>query len=192
MECVADGFIENLKTTPTDLDVRFARGDAEAISRVIVLYAPCVSALAYRLMGYNGDLDDVVQDVFVAALEGRARFRAESSLWTWLTAITLNRCRWHARKQKIRRLAMRWLSPPGETNSAETNANQNDTAIAVRTAVADLGLREREVIVLHYFEQMQIAEIAKLLGKKENAIAVQLHRARQKLKELLPDEWIER
>jgi RNA polymerase sigma factor (sigma-70 family) len=48
------------------------------------------------------------------------------------------------------------------------------------------------VIVLHYFEQMQIAEIAKLLGKKENAIAVQLHRARQKLKELLPDEWIER
>jgi len=169
---VADASIENLRAEASDLAARFARGDADALAEVIALYALRISALAYRLMGYDGDLDDMVQDIFLAALQNRSRFRGESSLWTWLTGITLNRCRAHCRKQRIRRLAMRIIWPHSEL-------------------VAALAWRDREIIVLHYFEQMSIADVGLILKKEPGAVAVQLHRARQRLRNILPDELTE-
>lgn len=170
------------------LAARFARGDADALSEVITLYAPRVSALAFRLMGYRGDLDDLVQDVFVAALESRRRFRGDSSLWTWLTAITLNRCRSHARRQRVHRLAMRWLWPGSAASPSDHAVVENETAVKVRESVAALDWKDRELIVLNYFEQMSLEQMGEILNRKAGTIAVQLHRARERLKQLLPEK----
>jgi RNA polymerase sigma-70 factor (ECF subfamily) len=74
---------------------------------------------------------------------------------------------------------------------ADGPAIENEKAIKVRAAVAALNWRDREIIVLHYFEQMSIAEVGLILKKEPGAVAVQLHRARQRLRDILPDGLME-
>jgi RNA polymerase sigma-70 factor, ECF subfamily len=169
----------------SDLVGRFIAGDAEAFTRIVTLYSPRVAALAYRLMGYRGEVDDLVQDVFLAALEQRKRFRAESGLWTWLTSITLNRCRANQRRQRVRNAAARLIGRPRTDAPADVSAIIDESAARVRRAVAELSDRDREVIVLHYFEHLPIAELCELLGERQSAVTVRLHRAREKLRHVL-------
>src|SRR5947209_5770914 len=99
----AEGFALTSSDTTT-LERRFADGDAQAFEQVVALYQTRVARLASRLLGWRGDIndiDDVVQDVFLSALSKARSFRGESSLWTWLTIITLNRCRSQRRRAML-------------------------------------------------------------------------------------------
>src|SRR5687767_43159 len=62
---------------------------------VVAAYEGKITRLAHRLLGWTGraDVEDVVQDVFFAAFQHRHRFARRANLSTWLTAITVNRCR---------------------------------------------------------------------------------------------------
>ena len=136
--------------------------------------------LAYRLLGWRGgEVDDVVQDVFLAALKHLPRFRGESSVSTWLTAITINRCRTAHRRRRLKRL-LGWKS---QIDPAEAWSRPADEEIAqrVREAVRALPPRDREVIVLRYFEQFTGADIAAATRQSPGAVEVRLHRARGRL-----------
>jgi RNA polymerase sigma-70 factor (ECF subfamily) len=121
-------------------------------------------------------------------LEQRHKFRGDSDLWPWLTAITVNKCRSRMRRHFLR---LRWLhSRPAEgpaSAAADESSLRDETSTKVRTAVRALPARDREVIVLYYLEDRSVAEICAMLGATENAIDVRLHRARKRLKELLED-----
>src|SRR5271170_6602683 len=98
---------------------RLANGEAEAFEQFVALYQPRVARLAQRLLGWNADVDDVVQDVFLAAWRKIGSFRRGSSLWTWLTVITLNQCRSRIRRRSLLqrlpfRLARRDAHPPAD------------------------------------------------------------------------------
>jgi RNA polymerase sigma-70 factor (ECF subfamily) len=166
---------------------RLARGDAEAFDQLVALYQPRVARLAQRLLGWNGDIDDVVQDVFLTAWNKVGNFRRESSLWTWLTVITLNQCRSRIRRRSLLqrlpfRLVRREAHPPADRSSIRQETDQR-----VREAVAALKPKERELIVLRYLEHRPAAELAELVGVSRNTVEVRLHRARQRLKETLAD-----
>ncbi len=77
--------------------------------RLVADYAPRVRQLAFRLLSWDPELEDVVQDVFVKAFERQAQFRGASDPGTWLFRITVNTCRSHQRRQATRRLASRLL-----------------------------------------------------------------------------------
>ena len=68
---------------------------------LVALHQQRVSRLVYRLLGWRGEVEDIVQDVFLAALKSHKNFREESSQWTWLAAITINRCRTHRRRKLL-------------------------------------------------------------------------------------------
>jgi RNA polymerase sigma-70 factor (ECF subfamily) len=57
----------------------------------------------------------------------------------------------------------------------------------VREAIKSLGASYREVIVLHYLEQMSVEQIAEIVGARRNSVEVRLHRARRQLEYLLAD-----
>jgi len=171
----------------SDLVGRFIAGEATAFEQVVGRYAERLAALVYRLLGYSGDVEDVVQDVFLVALESRRKFRADSSLWTWLTAIAVNRCRSRWRRKRLRELISGRQASPAADESAITD----ETSAQVRRAVAELPGRLREVVVLHYLEEMPVEEIGLALGISRSAIDVRLHRAREKLRQTLPRLVIE-
>ena len=82
LDCVAP----NAQAAET-LAERFARGEAAAFDEVVRRYHPAVSRLARRLLGWSADAEDVVQEVFLAALKNARRFRRGASLSTWLSLV---------------------------------------------------------------------------------------------------------
>jgi RNA polymerase sigma-70 factor (ECF subfamily) len=163
---------------------RFAADEAGAFEEVVAVYQARVARLAQRLLGWNGDADDVVQDVFLDALTAARRFRGEAALWTWLSTITVNRCRRRARRAVVSRRFRQWLKArPNETSepAADAQAIGDERCRCVRRAVSDLPMREREAVVLFYLEGRSIDESSEILRTSPNAIAVRLHRARERL-----------
>lgn len=169
------------------LVVRFTRGDQTAFDALVAAHRDRVSRLAYRLLGWSADADDVVQEVFLAAWKALPRFEGRSSVATWLTRITINECRSFRRRW---RRAIRKVSAEGEHASApaaDSRMMDSETFDRVRQAVAALPARYREVIVLHYLEQMPSRTVSELLGVSPGTVEVRLHRARAKLKDKLAD-----
>ncbi|HEY2584195.1 MAG TPA: sigma-70 family RNA polymerase sigma factor [Tepidisphaeraceae bacterium] len=172
-------------TEPTGLAEQVACGDPAAFERLIQLYEPRVTRLAHRLMGWAGDVDDIVQDVFLAALRSGHRFRRDASLWTWLSAITLNCCRNRHRRKAIGDRVLELVRGQKVSEPADAAALQDESVREVRTAMAGLPAKDREVIVLFYLEHRTIAEMGQMLRATPNAIEVRLHRARRRLRDLL-------
>lgn len=179
--------VEPEEDADVELAARLARGEAGALECVIDLHQSAIVRLANRLLGWSGDVDDIVQDIFLTALQKSGSFRGKSSLKTWLTVITLNRCRTYQRRQKIWRRVVATLTARRREPSpaADQPALSDEVAREVRSAVAALPSRDREVIVLHYLEHKSPAEIAELIGASINAIEVRLHRAKVKLRQSL-------
>src|SRR5581483_11223859 len=103
--------------------------DPAAFERMVALYEPRVARLAQRLLGWDGDVDDVVQDVFLVALT-KGGWRGESSAWTWLTTVTLNRCRSRLRRRALwARFHLRQKSrPPLSASPADGAARAAETS----------------------------------------------------------------
>ncbi len=168
-----------------ELLAAFVADDPSAFDRIVAAHHQRVARLAQRLLGWRGDVDDVVQDVFLAALKQLHRFRSEASLATWLTTITLNTCRSYRRKRVVR--LRWWQSQRNARERSESTPSKDEVGEQVRRAVQALGVRDREVIVLFYLEEQSSAQIAKLLGVTENAVDIRLHRARQSLRPMLKE-----
>lgn len=162
---------------------RLAHGDHEALDEIVAIHQQRISRLVYRLLGWRHDADDVVQDVFLAAIKQIGRFRRESSIGTWLAAIAIKKCRTWRKKRWVR---WRWLGRQRLSEPASSAADEalvkDELAAEVRRAVQELPPADREVIVLYYLEQMSVKEMAQLLQASPNAIDVRLHRARQRLR----------
>jgi len=167
---------------------RSAAPGAWDFADIVSAYQDRLMRLAHRLLGWQDGAEDVVQEVFLAALKALPNFNGRSSLGTWLTAITVNKCRNHRRKNL---LWMKFLAgardgPPGRVEAGPANVGaQRERARRLRQAVQDLPGKYREVTVLRYLEEMPIAEIGEVLGLGRGAVDVRLHRARSRLKDAL-------
>jgi len=165
---------------------RLRRGESGALEEVARAYGPRLLRLAHRLLGWNGDAADALQEVFAKLLARPDRVGGQRGLEAWLVAVTVNRCRGQ------RRWAMTWRKFLGQRSrdvapaqSADVEPARREVQQRVRAAVGRMRPRDRQVIVLHYLEEMSVAEIGKTLGISPNAVEVRLHRARQRLKERL-------
>jgi RNA polymerase sigma-70 factor (ECF subfamily) len=176
-----------LRHTLTTCQRPAADAAAASFERLVVAEYEYVARLVGRLLAWRSDVDDLVQDVFVAALAAWPRFRGDCAARTWLTRIAVNKCRSHLRRRWLRdRLFAAWQArcEPGHSDG-DQSANNSETSDQVRRAVERLRQRDREAIVLHYLEQMSVTDIAAVLKITRNAVEVRLTRARQRLKEIL-------
>lgn len=167
---------------------KFRRGDESAFERIVERYSADVGTLANRLLGWPGEVEDVSQEVFLAAYLGLKRFRCDCSLKSWLFTITINKCRSHQRRhmlrlRKLARAADDALSPSAQTTN--TNPMDKETFSRVRKALAALPARYREPLVLKYIEELETDQIGHILGISQNTLHVRLNRARSRLKQHL-------
>jgi RNA polymerase sigma-70 factor (ECF subfamily) len=164
------------------------RGDPSAFDLLVRTYQADLTRLAYRLLGWSDEAEDVVQEAFLAVLNNLDKFRGQSRLSTWVTTITVNKCRSHLRRRWLRLDVLRrrraGTTPPAE-RSAEADLMDKERFAAVRRAVQRLPAALREVVVLRYLEQMPAEEICRVLNVSQKVLNVRLHRARSRLKDLL-------
>ncbi len=178
------------QTAPAETAAR-----AVSFERLVADEQAYISRLVYRLTGYRCDVDDLVQDVFVAALSAWPKFRGESSARTWLTRIALNRCRQYHRRRLLGRGLIEKVRRglySQKVNESRPAIEADEATLFVRRALAELRPRDREVLVLHYLQELSVPEIAKLTGGSHNAVEVRLSRARQRLKTVLENHQAHR
>jgi RNA polymerase sigma-70 factor (ECF subfamily) len=163
---------------------QFRRGDESAFERIVKQYSADVAALANRLLGWPGDVEDVTQDIFLAAFLGLKKFRCECSLKSWLFTITISKCRTNRYKRWLRlRRFSKEIDKVSPSSISEEKDMGADEFRYVRRAVAALPAKYREPVVLRYLQEIGTDEISRILGITKNTLNVRLSRARKSLKE---------
>jgi RNA polymerase sigma-70 factor (ECF subfamily) len=144
---------------------------------------------AFLLCGNESDAQDLAQDTFVQALQSAHRFRGGSSVYTWLHAILLNLTRHYHRDRKrlvgSDELARQDIAAP-EEGPSRLDAEAASSALAA--ALGRLSGPHREVVVLRFYEDLKIHEIAMRLAISPGTVKSRLHYAIGELQRLLPAE----
>ena len=163
---------------------QFNRNDESVFENIVGQYSADVASLANRLLGWPGDVEDLTQDVFLAAFVGLKKFRRDCSIKTWLFTITINKCRSYRYKRllRLRRYPLIADKKPAPSNPSDAKLMDTETFEQVRHAVAALPVKYREAIVLRYLQELPTDEISRILGISINTLQVRLSRARERLK----------
>ena len=122
--------------------------------------------------------EDAVQETFIKAYRALDAFRGESGVGTWLTRIAMRTCMDMRRGFWFRRVERR-VTPDMLPDRAQ-EAGAEDSALTL--AVMNLPKKEREVILLHYYQDMKVNDIADTLGVTQPTVSYRLRRAKEKLR----------
>jgi RNA polymerase sigma-70 factor (ECF subfamily) len=169
---------------------QFNQGDESAFDRIVEQHSADIAVLANRLLGWPGEVEDTVQDVFLAAFVGLKKFRCECSLKTWLFTITINKCRSYRYRHMLhlRFFSRAAFKAPAVRAHTEGKARTDDeTYRKVRLAVQALPLKYREPVVLRYLQEIGTDETARILDISKNTLHVRLSRARDRLRKDLAE-----
>lgn len=174
---------------------RLRRGDEAAFADLVRGHGGRMLAVARRLLRDEEEARDAVQEAFVAAFRGLARFEGHALLGTWLHRIVVNAALMRLRRRKARPeepiepLLPAFLEDGHAAEPAAPWAERADELLArrevrhlVRQAIDRLPETYRTVLMLRDIEELDTAEAALLLGVTANAVKIRLHRARQALR----------
>jgi RNA polymerase sigma-70 factor (ECF subfamily) len=133
------------------------------------------------------EAQDVLQEVYLRVLDGRAQFAGQSSVKTWLFAVIRRTASDHYRRRWLRAsLLERWLRPepisdPASGPEAELGASQDDDRL--RAALAGLSTRQQEVLHLVFYQDLTIEEAAGLLSISLGSARTHFERGKARLRE---------
>ena len=158
----------------------------------VALHLPFLNRIVRRLMRGDEMAEDVVQQTVLKALMHVDQFRFESTLKTWLTSIAVNEV------YQTYRFIWRSRTVPLTTETFDIDRCQrlefpNDTyevrerELFVRSAVSELPEKYRSVVELCELQCVPMKEAAVKLGLTLSAVKTRRHRARQKLRRLVPN-----
>lgn len=167
---------------------RFLAGETVAFDVLFSRYQDYVFHIVYGIVGSQEEARDLTQDVFLQVYRGLNRFRGHSRFATWLYRVAVNRAVDAARSQR------RWkfMAPLDilERNPALAEAPIEPEAVferkldqtQVQKVLMLCSLSHREVLVLRYYRDLSVEEIAETLHCSVSAAKVRLHRARAAFK----------
>ncbi|RKU22779.1 hypothetical protein C6499_19455 [Candidatus Poribacteria bacterium] len=180
-----------MRTDDVALVQRILAGDEDAFAMLIEKYQRQVHAFVFRKVGDFQTAEDITQETFLRVHQRLATLNDPAKFSGWLYAIANHLCIAWYRKNRLQTEALqeihiseieteaysRYIAREHAKTTAEV---QHDL---VKSLLTKLKERDREVITLHYFEEMTSSEIGEFLGVSENTIKSRLHRARQRLKQ---------
>jgi RNA polymerase sigma-70 factor (ECF subfamily) len=163
------------------------RGSHRAFRAMVERFDPGLRSLAFRLLGSQTLMEDVLQDAYVKAYRALPSFRGESSPGTWLYRITYNACLDELRRQrKVVELPLAHAAhrpdprpEPGERFGLRST---------LTAAMDDLPPAHRAAVLLVDGHGFDYAEAADVLGIPEGTLRSRLSRARARLRDALHDD----
>src|SRR6476659_8037128 len=179
-----------MHTEPNDMDIisRVLQGDSAAYASLVQRYQNFVFTIVLRYVKSREDAEEVAQDVFVKAYRSLADFKGASKFSTWLYTVATTTRLTALRKKKldVQSLDNEHVFERADTIDSGMNANtieQKSRVEMVNQAILLLSADDAQVLTLFYKGEQTLEEIAQICGKEVNAVKVQLHRARTRLKE---------
>jgi RNA polymerase sigma-70 factor, ECF subfamily len=151
-------------------------GDSAAFAGLVERHRARLRALAFAVLGEREETEDVVQETLLRAYLGLDTLRDHDRFGSWLGSIAVNLARMRRRQPRRETLPL----------YERTIAAADEPETTVGDALAALPREARELLLMHYVEGVHCAEMAERLGCSAGAVRVRLHRARERLRQLLP------
>lgn len=154
-------------------------------------YGEKILHMVYLMTKDRVTAEDITQETFVKVYRNMDSFRGESHIHTWIYRIAVNEAKKHLRKQAIARLFLIKQSQnmrPTRHTHLESNILDSLSQHEFTQFIMLLPNTYRNILVLHYYQDLSIEEISMVLGTTNGAVRKKLHRARKKLKEILKRE----
>jgi RNA polymerase sigma-70 factor (ECF subfamily) len=175
------------KRSDRELVAEILSKDRKATAEFVARYADHVYAYVRRRLIPRADLvEDLVQEVFLAAWESLDKFRGDSSLRNWLLGIARHKVEDHYRK-RLRELQLAeeeegTESEPVSAHDLEGALAERQTGELTREVLSILPETYSVVLLWRYWENRSLRDIAVQTGRTEKAIERLLARARQQFK----------
>ncbi len=151
-------------------------------------YGTRILRLVYLFVKDRALAEDITQDVFVKVYRHLDSFRGESDIHTWMYRIAVNECKGYLRSWSFRHIFPGQLPEKTDERTVEQTVMRRVEQENIAHLVLRLTRGHREVIALHYYSDLSVAQIADILKMKEGAVRTKLHRARLQLKALIEEE----
>ena len=142
--------------------------------------------LAYFYTKNDQSAEDIVQDVFIKFYH--SNYTEDGKLRAYLSRMTINKSKdylksWHYKKMQLHEF---WEQ---KGNVKKDALVVNDERAKIGEAILSLKLLYREPLILYYYEELTLIEIANVLKLPINTVKTRLKRAKEQLKPMLEDEW---
>jgi RNA polymerase sigma-70 factor (ECF subfamily) len=169
-------------------------GDTDAFCQLAGLYERGIYSLALHYCHDSQDAEDLSQEVWLKAYQAIGTFRHESSFYTWIRRITINRflnrqrtsfVRWQRLTGQLSEDDAHNERPPIQLPNVESTLNNRILFANVMRALAQLTPRQRLIFLLKYHEGMTYEEIASAVGCSTGTAKKAVARALGKLREQL-------
>lgn len=179
---IAPAVIDRMHGTAYDEDAslveRFLAGDSGAFDQLYARYYDRIYAMARGVLGDADEAADAVQEVFALLYRNVGRFDRRSRFSTWLFRVAVNRTIQYARRNK----RLQRNRPLTEAAGALAPEETDTTDPRVEAALERLAPADRVLLLLFYWEDLSLQEIAESVGCGVNAAKTRLYRARERFR----------
>ena len=158
-----------------------AQDRSRRLEELVDRYQEQVTRMCFLYLCDKTMAEDAVQETFLKVYRSMDTFRGESGEKTWIMKIAIRTC-YDMNHSGWFRVINRHVTPemmPDETVQTDDEDKQ------LVSAVAGLPLKLREVILLYYFQNLKVNEIAETLGISQSSVSGRLKRGRDRLKTML-------
>jgi RNA polymerase sigma factor (sigma-70 family) len=194
-----NGYMESIGSTLSEEDALFCEfletNKRECFEKLFKLVKPWLFRMIYRITADQQAAEDVFQDTWVALLRNKASYNpGKGRIVNFIYTIAKNYAlKWHRGRKPVDSPSAEDGIDPEERFVEHTNPHhtleQSQLAEIIRKAVAELPDEQQQAILLYYFCELDLREIAERMDKPENTIKTWLRRGRQRLEKRLLDTY---
>lgn len=154
------------------------RGEPQVLAELLEQYGREVQGVAYLILRNAADAEDVLMDTLLTALDRGSTLREEAAVRRWLLKIATNLAL--SRQRRLRRVT--WLEVIPDSPSPPMDTTER---VALMHGLTMLSARSRAAVVLHYYADLPVAEVAAVMGTSQNTVKSQLRAGLARLREVL-------
>ncbi|MEK4013750.1 sigma-70 family RNA polymerase sigma factor [Peribacillus sp. FSL M8-0224] len=159
------------------------KDDESLLDEMMSLYGQDILQLVYSYVKDAVVAEDLTQEIFIKCYKALPTYNQQSNIRTWLWRIAINHCKdyrksWYFRKVSTAEKEQDWTS----TDNVEEEVIQQDEDRQLAVAVMELPIQYRELIYLHYFQEMKLKEISEITGVKLGTVKTRMRQAKRRLK----------
>ncbi|WP_316568795.1 sigma-70 family RNA polymerase sigma factor [Neobacillus sp. YIM B06451] len=156
------------------------------LNQLMLKYGAELKRIAYLYVNDQIECEDIIQEVFITFYKNMAKFRHEASYKTWLIRITINKCKDHRKRWSIKNLIYKpEIHPLNTSQSSENMFIQQQHSNEIIEQIASLSGKYKEVLILYYYQEMNMREIGEVLNISINTVKSRLLRGKEALQSKL-------